>query len=120
MGMITWIRAPMPESRETVFRPASGGGLRTVIDASKLDLFVQLAITNWSYKALRQPTIARSLHLGNAHSSALLDSAQEPISDSHTTSSMSVRSSRSLCLALGCPCDTPGALNRAPLITQQR
>ena len=43
--MITWIRASMPESRETVFRPASGGGLRMVIDASKLDSFVQLAIT---------------------------------------------------------------------------
>ena len=41
MGMITWIRASMPESRETVFRPASGGGLRMVIDASKLDSFVQ-------------------------------------------------------------------------------
>jgi len=48
MGMITWIRASMPESRETVFRPASGGGLRMVIDASKLDSFVQLAITKRS------------------------------------------------------------------------
>ena len=45
MGMITWIRASMPGSRETVFHPASGGGLRVVIDASKLDSFVQLAIT---------------------------------------------------------------------------
>jgi len=38
----------MPESRETVLRPASGGGLRMVIDASKLDSFVQLAITKRS------------------------------------------------------------------------
>jgi len=43
MGMITRIRASMPESRETAFRPASGGGIRMVIDASKLDSFVQLA-----------------------------------------------------------------------------
>ncbi len=34
----------MPESRETVFRPASGG-LRMVIDVSKLDSFVQVQIT---------------------------------------------------------------------------
>jgi len=45
MGMITWIRVSMPGSREAVFRPASGGGLRMVTDASKLDAFVQLAIT---------------------------------------------------------------------------
>ncbi|HTT27550.1 MAG TPA: hypothetical protein VMG37_04010, partial [Solirubrobacteraceae bacterium] len=51
--MITWIRASMPESRETVFRPASGGGLRMVIDASKLDSFVQLAITKRSYPGVR-------------------------------------------------------------------
>jgi len=36
MGMITRIRASMPESRETVFRPAAGGGLRMVIDAGAL------------------------------------------------------------------------------------
>jgi len=48
MGMITGIRASMPESRETVFRPASGGGLRMVIGTSKLDSFVQLAITKRS------------------------------------------------------------------------
>jgi len=34
MGMITWIRASMPEFRETVLRPASGGGLRMVIAAN--------------------------------------------------------------------------------------
>jgi hypothetical protein len=37
----------MPESRETVFRPASGGGLRIVIDVS-LDSFVQVLITKRS------------------------------------------------------------------------
>ena len=48
MGISTGIRASMPESRETVLRPASGGGLRIVIHASKLDSFVQLAITKRS------------------------------------------------------------------------
>ena len=48
LGRITWIRASMPESRETVFRPASGGGLRMVIDVSKLDSFVQVLITKRS------------------------------------------------------------------------
>ena len=48
--MITGIRASMPESRETVLRTASGGGLRIVIDASKLDSFVQLAITKQSQR----------------------------------------------------------------------
>jgi len=43
--MITWIRASMPESRESVFRPASGGGLRVVIDVSKSDLFMQVPMT---------------------------------------------------------------------------
>ena len=43
--MTTWIRASMPESRETVFRPHFDGGLRMVIDASQLDPLVQLAIT---------------------------------------------------------------------------
>jgi len=38
----------MPGSRETVFRPASAGGLRMVIDASKTDSFAQLAITKRS------------------------------------------------------------------------
>ncbi len=38
----------MPESRETVFRPASGGGLRMVINASKFDSFVQVQITKRS------------------------------------------------------------------------
>ena len=38
----------MPESRETVFRPASGGGLPMVIDVSKLDSFVQVLITKRS------------------------------------------------------------------------
>jgi len=38
----------MPEPRETVFRPASGDGLCMAIDASKLDSFVQLAITKRS------------------------------------------------------------------------
>ena len=35
-------------TRETVFRPASGGGLRMVIDVSKLDSFVQVQITKRS------------------------------------------------------------------------
>ena len=38
----------MPESRETIFRPASGGGLRLVIAVSKLDTFVQVPITKRS------------------------------------------------------------------------
>jgi len=49
------IRASMPESRESVFRPASGGGLRMVIDASKLDSFVQPAITERSWRCRRGP-----------------------------------------------------------------
>jgi len=39
----------MPESRESVFRPASGGGLRMVIGMSKFDSFVQVPITKRSY-----------------------------------------------------------------------
>ena len=48
LGRITWIRASMPESRETIFRPASGGGLRLVIDVAELDSFVQAQITKRS------------------------------------------------------------------------
>ena len=40
-GRIIGIRASMPESRDMVFRPASGGRLRMVIDASKLDSLVK-------------------------------------------------------------------------------
>jgi len=39
----------MPESREAVFRPASRGGLRMVIDASKPDPFEQVPITKRSW-----------------------------------------------------------------------
>jgi len=38
----------MNESRDNDVRPASGGGLRMVVDASKLDSFVQVPITKWS------------------------------------------------------------------------
>ena len=38
----------MPESRDNDVRPASGGGLRMVIDVSKLDSFVQVPITKRS------------------------------------------------------------------------
>jgi len=38
----------MPEFREDDVRPASGGGLRMVIDVPKLDSFVQVPITKRS------------------------------------------------------------------------
>ena len=47
--MVTWIRASLPGSRETVFRLASGGGLREAIHPpAGFDSFVQVWIAKRS------------------------------------------------------------------------
>ena len=41
---VTWMRTSMSESRETVFRHASGGGLRSALGSREPDSFVHVPI----------------------------------------------------------------------------